>query len=115
MDNWKGTKGEWFAHVVSTFTIGVNAEIYKNKRAQYSKKVCEFILPETDEEYEQEREEREANARLIAASPDLLEALQESLFLLNQMKNKRAHGLEGVFITSAIEKSQNAISKALGE
>ena len=40
----------------------------------YCQITANSILPETDEEYEKEKEELEANMRLYAASPKLLSA-----------------------------------------
>jgi hypothetical protein len=52
--------------------------------------------------------EREANAHLISAAPDLLSALD---LILNKI---HAHGLENKHMIAAIEKAELAISKARG-
>ncbi len=75
MIEFKGTKGKWFPNVISTITIGVNAEIDKTELGIYSQTVCEFILPDTDADYEKERVEREANALLISKAPEMFEML----------------------------------------
>ena len=41
----------------------------------YSQITANSILPETDEEYKQQKEEIEANMKLYAAAPEILEAL----------------------------------------
>ncbi len=66
MIKFKGTKGEWFANKISGIIIGVNAVVDKSNFGVYSQNVCEFILPETDKEYFNEKNEIEANAQLIA-------------------------------------------------
>jgi hypothetical protein len=55
-------------------------------------------------------EEMRANARLIAAAPDLLEALQELYHLIDS-----AHDGERVFTTEMQKKAKAAIAKATGE
>lgn len=57
-------------------------------------------------------ETQEANANLIAAAPDLLEALQETVYRLDAwISTGRASDLD----VNAAEKARAAISKALGE
>ena len=100
---FKGSKGEWFPNLISTITIGVNSEISRNNGGIYSQNVCEFILPETDEEYEKERVEIEANAKLIASAPEMLLALQKILAL----------GNTGLSLMAAKKYAKVAIEKAL--
>lgn len=73
----KHTKGEWFPNEVHGIIIGVNAVIEKTEKGTYSQNVCEFILPDTDEEYEAGN--IKADATLISAAPDLLIALEKTL------------------------------------
>lgn len=58
-------------------------------------------------------EEMRANARLIAAAPELLEALQEledvASFIHVEDRRERRH------LSDALEKARAAISRALGE
>jgi len=89
------TKGEWFPVVISTITIGVNAVINKEAAGTYSQSVCEFMLPDTDEEYEKIREEIEANARLIVQAPRLLEICKEALRMYESVQP--AGGWQGVY------------------
>ena len=95
---FKGTKGEWIASKNSCFyevksksdysigarVLNVSIHINEVKKDVLSDSLCE---------------ENKANAKLIAAAPDLLEALQG--LLLNGHNDKQ------------IEISQKAINKAL--
>lgn len=54
--------------------VGVNIEVASGT---YSEIICNTILPGSDKEYIKQREEIEANMKLIAAAPDMLEALLE--------------------------------------
>lgn len=57
-----------------------------------------------------------ANANLIAAAPDLLEALETALKFLEISRRRRvAEGLEGPGLDRAIEMASAAIFKAKGE
>lgn len=55
----------------------------------------------------------EANARLIAAAPDLLEALQECVSMLEQFCFSDAN-CEGA-VTAQVNEARNAIRKATGK
>lgn len=71
MSEFKGTKGEWEVVNLYGFT-----EI--KLKGQFVGQIC--MLPYTDAEFKKavnSREENLANAKLIAAAPDLLEALQK--------------------------------------
>lgn len=103
---FKGTKGKWHPNVISTITIGVHAEIEKTSIGIYSQNVCEFQLPNTDEEYDNDREEREANAKLIAASPELLENLIRLVDRIEENKFQDS-------MPSAYLRAKKAIEKAL--
>jgi hypothetical protein len=50
-----------------------------------------------------------ANARLVAAAPDLLEALEKTLFPLKTAALRGSHGAENAFI-----RAEKAIAKARG-
>lgn len=74
MENFKGTKGEWLYKpfeqssngYINVYTKGGSITVYE----------CRCITDKTDkEEVASIIEEAEANAKLIAASKDLLEAL----------------------------------------
>jgi hypothetical protein len=72
---------------------------------------CCDIPPFTPEIHQIARlpENAMANARLIAAAPDLLSALD---LILNKIN---AHGLKNKHMIAAIEKAELAIAKAKGE
>lgn len=55
--------------------MGVGVET-KIKGGVYVEYICNSILPETDKEYNKQHLEIVRNMKLIAAAPDLLEALQ---------------------------------------
>lgn len=71
----KHTPGPW--KVVNHGSICIGVGCY-TKLKNYSRMIVNTILPETDEKYELEKAELEANARLIAAAPEMLELLEEA-------------------------------------
>lgn len=98
---FKGTKGEWVINRISGIATGIGVA-EKVEGGTYTTMMCEFFLPDTDEEYEES--DIEANAKLIAAAPDLLEALQ----ILFDVDEVDSHAL-----FNAQVKAQQAINKAL--
>lgn len=70
---FKGTKGELELKFVSEICIGIGTI------GKYSQITANTILPETDEEYEKEREEIEANMKIYACAPEMFEALKEMI------------------------------------
>ena len=89
---FKGTKGEW---EVSGDMIRSDVEIAGNV-------ICvepEYYIPES-------RVNWKANAKLIAAAPNLLQALQELYYLVSELPE------EGSLI-EALAKAKAAIEKAL--
>jgi hypothetical protein len=78
------TKGEWkmiFEHYPKNpkkICVGVGTSI-KMSGGVYSELVCNSMLPDSDKQYIKERKEIEANMRLIASAPELLDALNEIL------------------------------------
>ena len=67
----------------------------------YTEFVCNSILPNTDEEYIEYRDEIEANMKLIAAAPDMLEVLQVII-----------HYYDSELKPSILEAAERAINKA---
>ena len=76
----KHTQGKWEV-IFETFPkepkniitgVGINEEIIGGI---YTTVICESILPRSDEEYIKQHDQIEADMKLIAAAPDLLEAL----------------------------------------
>jgi len=99
MENSKHTKGQWRPQYISGVCMGVGSEIETN----YFQIICNTILPEADEEYKKEKEEIEANAKLIAAAPELLENLIRCVDRLEE------NGFEKM---SAVRRAKEAINKA---
>lgn len=99
---FKGTKGLLEKKFVGPVCIGIGTS------GNYSQITANSILPETDEEYEKEKEEIEANMQLYASAPKLLEALQEALELLEEHQ-------PNWYLRKHYNKFESAISSTLGE
>lgn len=93
MENFKGTKGIWEINPRSLRNVKCNELTIANCSAGQS----------GDKE-----EEENANAKLIATAPELLEALQHGLRLANSLPNK-----ESVAVRIFIKKAEKVIEKAL--
>lgn len=82
MEEFKGTAGKWemvfmkYDYEPKTICtgVGVSKDVPFGK---YYEMVCESLLPETDKEYLGQREQIEANMKLIAAAPQMLTTLIE--------------------------------------
>lgn len=96
---FKGTKGELELKFAGTICIGIGT------KGNYSQITANSILPETDKEYKKEKEEIEANMKLYAAAPELLEALK---FALEGMELA-----DEVEFSEEIFSAKKAIEKAL--
>lgn len=107
-NKFKGTPGPWVSVRMSRVCIGVG----KKHQAGYSQMIVNMILPETDEDYRRERPEIESNARLIAAAPEMLEALQE---LVEVWESGLAKSIPAMNQEPAYRKAKEVIKKALGE
>lgn len=96
------TKRKWLPDILNypnepkQIITGVKVEIQQN----YFKRLFDTILPETDAEYMKEKDEIEANVKLVCAAPDLLEALIEVVRI-----SDRKH--------DAWDKAKAAINKAI--
>lgn len=105
MKEFKGTSGEWkIQEPYNTFVYGSDGKL-----------ICQM-------KYDPFSEESAANARLISASPELLEALQETdkdLCILEgsmaqiEKVDKRAEGMTGL-VKEWRARNKKAINKALG-
>lgn len=99
---FKGTPGAWFA----TYDLGYSTwiiDVIDDKE-----QLVAFAIPDS-------KIESEANARLIAAAPEMLEALQKLVFL----HSCEQEGIDSAMPTrgqwmDAISKAEKAINKALG-
>lgn len=99
---FKGTPGAWFA----TYDLGYSTwiiDVIDDKE-----QLVAFAIPDS-------KIESEANARLIAAAPEMLEALQNLVFL----HSCEQEGIDSAMPTrgqwmDAISKAEKAINKALG-
>jgi hypothetical protein len=101
MNEFKGTKGEWY----SAFTA-------KRERGVRTKGGYICFLPKPnhysgqDDRYERELEENKANAKLIAAAPKMLEALIKI--------SKEVDPDKSIHVSSIIEQlAKEAINEAI--
>lgn len=101
MDNFKGTPGPW--EIIAAGTNGIEIE-------NGCIKVCE-IIAENDEDLLTELEW--ANARLIAAAPDLLSALQACKYAMEH--GDPAEQSTRVVWDGIINQADYTISQALGK
>ncbi len=80
MSNIKHTPGPWVVDIKSfgvepeEVIIGVKTE---TDIPSYYQRICDSILPSDDEQYIKEHAEIKANMTLIAAAPEMLEAIQQ--------------------------------------
>ena len=83
MSDFKGTKGNWqmiFNHYKQEpkrICTGVGIVEKINDSSEYTEFVCNSLLPETDKEYLKQKEQIEADMKLIASAPKMLAALIE--------------------------------------
>ncbi|MCG5044279.1 hypothetical protein LZP96_09535 [Enterobacteriaceae bacterium 155047] len=120
MNEFKGTLGKWsFSHGSASDDNVACIEI--NSSESLHEIAYLQSTPASIGKYEQTSFDKTiANAHLIAAAPDLLEALQLALNAMNEMGDiLNFHDLAEQSkvdeLTPAFEKSRAAISKALGE
>ena len=103
MSEFKGTKGPWS---ISEGWIDKHVSIGAERHGAIALVLSDMESDYTCSEIKRasKRAELSANAKLIAAAPELLEALQNCLGWVNNGIARDAH-----------EKAVKAISKALGE
>ncbi|HDX3905815.1 TPA: hypothetical protein ROF77_002117 [Enterobacter asburiae] len=114
----KHTPGPWFIKPVSNATVEGNLNIIQT--GSTTGKGYHVSYSASWDDNEDTKIEAQANANLIAAAPDLLEALQLALNAMNEMGDiLNFHDLAEQSkvdeLTPAFEKARAAISKALGE
>ncbi len=69
------TPGPWRVSRISGIPIGVERVIAEIGGGSYSEMICNSILPE-DNEWKQQKRRINADMRLIAAAPEMLEVLE---------------------------------------
>lgn len=99
MEDFKGTSGPWYASV-SDRSIG--------PVSKYDDQSYGMTLPVAWVEFDVDKACQNANANLIAAAPELLEALQ---LMLNKAYKQNWNDN----YPDELEKAQSAIAKALGK
>jgi len=83
LSEFKGTKGNWqmiFNHYKKEpkkICTGVGVIEQVNDSSNYIEFICNSLLPKTDKEYLKQREQIEADMKLIASAPKMLAALIE--------------------------------------
>lgn len=99
MKEFKGTKGEWEFHCGEN--IGVSS---KNPL---------LIIADVELDKDIPTDQQIANAKLIAAAPELLEALQECIFRMAQQLSLSQVKVNKTEFERGITIAEQAISKAL--
>lgn len=105
MEKMKHTPGPWYPSFHAGICIGV-----QNSPDGFTQMICNSILPETDDMYEKWGEQIEADMKLIAAAPDLLEALEAFVTDIEGHPSVAAREHYGLLMAKAKE----AIKKARG-
>lgn len=104
MSEFKGTPGPWVADKTSR-AVG---PISRNDDQSYG-----ILMPVAWVEFDTEVEIQASNQNLIAAAPELLEALKE---LISGYEDREKSGMFDMLVHGdLIEKANVAINKALGE
>jgi hypothetical protein len=106
---FKGTKGDWFLesktpeegrYPSKEFVINFSPTI----------QACISVFSPDDEGIKEDL----ANARLVAASPNLLEACMDAIRLLERLRNSYGFDIEGEeYIGNCISSLEKALKKAL--
>lgn len=79
----KATSGKWKKVYVGPICLGVGAD----EGDGMSQIVCNSILPDTDEEYEESKDTIETDMALIASSKDMYLVLQEVVLQLEKFND----------------------------
>ena len=105
------TKGKWepiyqlYKKAPKKICIGVGINT-RFQGGMYTEFICNSMLPETDKDYIKQSKEIEANMKLIAAAPELLEVLLQFIHSVEH---------EGVIegrVVDAVRNAKEAIKKA---
>lgn len=102
MNEFKGTPGPW---EIKPEEVDRSYIRIRGTRLGGRFKVANVLSPDYDGVHHREAEETRANSRLIAAAPELLEALEMLVVFTTPTKRNAA----------ALSKAHAAIAKALGE
>ncbi|WP_312839300.1 hypothetical protein [Pantoea piersonii] len=105
MEGFKGTRGPWVASKTDR-SIG---PISKHDDQSYG-----MIFPVAWVEFNGKQEHQEADANLIAAAPDMLEALQDVVAAMRQYEMDVDESAPPKH-RAMMEKAEAALSKALGQ
>lgn len=103
MKEFKGTPGPWFRD--NSRAIG--------PKSTEDDQSYGMVIPVGWVEFDPEIEVQVANQNIMAAAPELLEALQ--LLMAEQTGGNKSCGHNGFTCTCPYDKARAAISKALGE
>jgi hypothetical protein len=102
------TKGKWIAGYGDTLQFGEVFGVGLDTKPNWTT-VCVLSLPD------EVNKEDLANARLIAAAPELLEALKVAEKKLEELENAVSGGDDEIYVEGAILTARAAIAKATGE
>lgn len=104
MNEFKGTPGPW---EIKPEEVDRPYIRIRGTRLGGRFKVANVLSPDYDGVHHREADETRANARLIAAAPELLEALTTTLDEIGHWLSQQNPGLK--------EKIDSVVAKALGE
>lgn len=110
MNEFKGTPGPW---EIKPEEVDRPYIRIRGTRLGGRFKVANVLSPDYDGVHHREADETRANARLIAAAPELLKALQ--LLIAEQTGGNKSCGHNGFTCMCPYDKARAAIAKALGE
>lgn len=110
MKEFKGTPGPW---EIKQEEVDRPYIRIRGTRLGGRFKVANVLSPDYDGVHHREVDETRANARLIAAAPELLKALQ--LLMAEQTGGNKSCGHNGFTCMCPYDKARAAIAKALGE
>lgn len=113
MSDFKGTPGPWFIKPVSRLTVEGTANVIQTNNNNGHGYHIAYASGWIDDE--STKAEADANALILAAAPDLLEALQELFADYQQLADSVDSGFWSLEDTEVGKKSLAAIAKALGK